>query len=105
MRVLEARFHPRQKAGPEEVVVAHVIWNGDDVGDPPTVRPTTSVLARSTRAAVLSKLQYLVAVTAPRSFEGLQALRSAFWSFVEVTHTDEIAQTDDKGGHGCLPNG
>ena len=44
-------------------------------------------------------------MSAPRSFEGLQALRSAFWSFVDVTETHDVTQTHDKGGHGCLPNG
>ncbi len=89
MRVLEARFHPRQKGGPEAIVVAHVIWDDDDGRAPPTVRPTASVPAPTTPAAVLSKLHYLVSVTAPRSFEGLQALRSDFWSFIDVTQTHD----------------
>jgi hypothetical protein len=33
---------------------------------------------------VLSKLQYLVGVSGPDSFERLQSLRSDYWSFVPI---------------------
>jgi hypothetical protein len=85
MRVLEARFHPQQKVAPEFVVVGHVVWDEDVVTGRPTVQPSASLIHAGEPATMLVKLQYLVAVTVPETFERLQTLRSRFWSFVEVT--------------------
>jgi hypothetical protein len=85
VRVLEARFHPQQRDAEEFVVVGHVVWDSDVAKGRPTVQPSPALLHESAPATVLSKLQYLVAVTAPESFERLQTLRSRFWSFVEIT--------------------
>jgi hypothetical protein len=91
MRVLEARFHPRQKVAPDFVVVGHVVWDEDVLGDRPTVQPSTSLMREGSPATMLVKLQYLVAVTVPGTFERLQALRSQFWSFVEITSSTKGA--------------
>ena len=85
MRVLEARFHPRQKVAPEFVVVGHVVWEEGVLGDRPTVQPSASLMREGSPATMLVKLQYLVAVTVPETFERLQTLKSRFWSFVEIT--------------------
>ena len=84
MRVLEARFHPQQKVTPEFVVVGHVVWEEDIASGRPTVQPSPSLMRDGSPATMLVKLQYLVAATVPETFERLQALRSHFWSFVEV---------------------
>jgi hypothetical protein len=82
LRVLEARFHPRQKSGGDFFVVAHVVWEG--AGGYPVVQPSNTLLTRGEPATLLSKLQYLVSINGRESFERLQVLRSQFWSFVEV---------------------
>jgi hypothetical protein len=82
LRVLEARFHPRQKSGGDFIVVGHVVWEGDS--EHPVVQPSSTLLTRSEPATLLSKLQYLVSINGRESFERLQVLRSQFWSFVEV---------------------
>ena len=84
--MLEARFHPRQRGDEAFVVVGHLVWRGRGARRPPTVRLAESTLLGATRSAVLSKLHYLIGVTAPESFERLQALRSRFWSFVDVSY-------------------
>ena len=83
MRVLEARFHPQQKAGGDFIVVGHVVWEAERAR--PIVQPSRSLLARGEPATWLSKLQYLVSSNGPESFERLRVLRSQFWSFVEVS--------------------
>ena len=85
MRVLEARFHPQEKVAPQFVVVGHVVWEEDVATDHPTVQPAASLIHDGEPATMLVKLQYLVAVTVPETFERLQSLRSRFWSFVEIT--------------------
>jgi hypothetical protein len=82
MRVLEARFHPQQKANGGFIVVGHVVWDGDDRR--PVVQPSQSLMARSEPATLLSKLQYLVSTSGQQGFDRLQTLRSQFWSFVEI---------------------
>lgn len=87
LRVLEARFHPRQKSGGDFIVVGHVVWEGEKDGQPdghPVVQPSSTLLTRGEPATLLSKLQYLVSINGRESFERLQVLRSQFWSFVEV---------------------
>jgi hypothetical protein len=82
VRILEARFHPRHKDDDAFIVVGHVVWEGER--RQPVVQPSASLGDQRTPGTILSKLQYLVAVTAPESFERLQTLRSRFWSFVPV---------------------
>jgi hypothetical protein len=82
VRVLEARFHPKQKDGGDFLVVGHVVWEGARAW--PVVQPSTALLMRSEPATLLAKLQYLVSVNGRESFQRLQLLRSQFWSFVEV---------------------
>lgn len=82
MRVLEARFHPRQKTGGDFIIVGHVVWETE--GGRAVVQPSSALLSRAEPATLLSKLQYLVALNGAASFERLQVLRSQFWSFVEV---------------------
>jgi len=81
MRVLEARFHPRQKQEPEFVVVGRLVWQTAEQSERPIFQPSN---AASVPDATAIKLRYLLAVTAPDSFHGLQTLRSQFWSFVEI---------------------
>jgi len=81
MRMLEARFHPRRKAVGEFIVVGHVVWGGESTR--PVVQAAAG-LPRGKGATLLSKVQYLVSISACESFERLRALRSQFWSFVEV---------------------
>jgi len=66
------------------VVVGHVVWS-DTSDDHPVVQPSFSLMSQATPATLLSKLQYLVAVSSPDSFGRLQGLRSQFWSFVDVS--------------------
>lgn len=82
MRVLEARFHPQQKAAGQFIVVGHVVWEADE--GRPVVQPSRALMARSEPATLLSKLQYLVSASGQQAFDRLQLLRSQFWSFVEI---------------------
>ncbi len=82
VRMLEARFHPRQKDVGDFIVVGHVMWEGERAR--PVVQPSTELLMSREQATLLSKVQYLVSISAHESFERLQALRSQFWTFVEV---------------------
>ena len=83
MRVLEARFHPESAS--DFVVVGHLIWKGKRGRDRPTVKPSPTLASDTAPTNVVAKLEYLVTVTAPDSFERLQSLPSRFWSFVDVT--------------------
>lgn len=85
MRVLEARFHPDPRNDPTFVVVGHLVWRRLSAQKRPIVRLTRPPRLSATPSTILSKLQYLIRATAPESFERLQALRSRFWSFVDVT--------------------
>lgn len=82
MRMLEARFHPRQKDVGDFIVVGHVVWEGESAR--PVVQPSRDVLMRREQATLLSKVQYLVSISAFESFERLQTLHSQFWTFVEI---------------------
>jgi hypothetical protein len=82
MRMLEARFHPRRKDEGAFIVVGTVVWKGESAR--PIVQPSTEVLMHREQSTLLSKVRYLVSISARESFERLQALRSQFWSFVEV---------------------
>ncbi|HVU52212.1 MAG TPA: hypothetical protein VHL80_16050 [Polyangia bacterium] len=84
MRVLEARFHPQPRSAEEEfIVVAHVVWDRDR--DRPSVQPSPSLMGSVAPATMLAKLQFLVESSAPEAFSRLKALKSQFWSFVDVT--------------------
>lgn len=91
MRVLEARFHPQQKAAGEFIVVGHVVWDGSS--SRPVVQPSRALLARSEPATLLSKLQYLVSAGGQEAFDRLQVLRSQFWSFVEIPQSSPSGGT------------
>jgi hypothetical protein len=84
MRILEARFHPIDRDSPSFVVVARLIWED---GDEATARiaPAPSLERCAAPSTMLATLRHLVRMTAPRPYEGLQALRSRFWSFVIPT--------------------
>jgi len=82
--VLEARFRFDAATDARPITVAHVVWS--HARDPhPVVRPALSLQRHHGPAAILVKLQYLVEITAPHSFERLQSLRSRFWSFIDVS--------------------
>jgi hypothetical protein len=83
MRVLEARFHPRRRAQADFVMLGYLVWRGRR-GERPVFEPARAMVPD----AVLSKLQYLVGVTEPDSFERLQALRSDYWSFVPIAASE-----------------
>jgi len=85
VRVLEARFHSGQGSDLGFVVVGHLVWRGRPGRRPPQIRPAASLGPQAMPTSMLSKLQYLIRATAPESFQRLQALRSRFWSFVDVT--------------------
>jgi hypothetical protein len=89
MHVLEARFYPQQRAVDDFVVVGHVVWPGNAMTGRPTVQPAMSLMAIGAPATMLSKLQYLVEVTVPETFDRLQALKSHFWSFVDVSSSEK----------------
>jgi hypothetical protein len=73
MPLLEARFHPQKKCGDGVVVVGRVRCEGVNV----SVEPLSN-------GEMLEKLLYLVRESEPRPYERLTALRSEFWSFVEI---------------------
>lgn len=83
MRVLEARFHARARDEEEVIVVAYVVWDKDR--DRPSVQPSPSLMASMAPATMLAKLQFLVERSAPEAFDSLKALKSQYWSFVDVT--------------------
>jgi hypothetical protein len=83
MRVLEARFHSRNRGEDQIIVVAHVVWDRDR--DRPSVQLSPSLMATTAPATMLAKLQFLVESSAPETFNRLKALKSQFWSFVDVT--------------------
>lgn len=82
MRVLEVRFRP-QLAEPL-LIVGHLIWMSTRDRQPALLRRGAALDGAGDAAAFVSKLEYLVSSTAPDCFEGLQHLKSRFWSFVEV---------------------
>jgi hypothetical protein len=83
MRVLEARFHP-QNGKADFIVIAHVIWDGDIDREVPKLEPMASLREQEARSMMLAKLGFLIANSMPEAFKRLQALKSRFWSFVEV---------------------
>ena len=85
MRTLEARFHPKRAS--DYLVVGYLTWSSSRE----TERPRIELRAGSpwTHGNSLSKLEYLVSITHPGSFERLQTLHSQFWSFAEVVPVRE----------------
>ena len=88
MRVLEARFHPRRKGRPDVVMVGYLVWRREGRCEGPVFEPGQAAVSDP----VLTKLRYFVALTEPDSFEGLQSLRSDFWSFVRSALDDNARQ-------------
>jgi len=96
MRVLEARFHPRRRAQADFIMLGYLVWRGrrDE-------RPVFEPARAAVPDPVLSKLEYLVGVAGPDSFERLQALRSDYWSFVPIAAGEprrRAARGDQFGG-------
>lgn len=84
VRVLEARFHrePRDRVAP--LLVGHLVWA--DARDPtPIIEPSPALSPDESLPTLLSKLRYLIDLTAPDSFMGLQDLHSVYWSFLDVS--------------------
>ena len=73
MPLLEARFHPQKKSGNGVVVVGRVRCDG-----------TSAAVEPLSNGEMLEKLLFLVRESEPRPYERLTALRSDFWSFVEI---------------------
>jgi hypothetical protein len=90
MRVLEARFHPQDSGEGDFIVVAHVVWEKDVSVDAPRVQPAASLIDTGSPATMLAKLHFLIVNSAPETFARLQALRSKFWSFVEVAPSTKL---------------
>lgn len=82
VRALEVRYHPKGEA--DYVVAGHLIWHGPVDQGFPILELSDSPPASAPRGHLRSKLAYLIRATRPASFARLQALRSHFWSFVEV---------------------
>lgn len=82
--ILEARFHAGPSGQAPSILVGHVVWSTTD-DTHPTVQPAQSLMSQASPSTLLSKLEYLVASTAPDSFRRLQGLHSAFWSFIDVS--------------------
>jgi hypothetical protein len=89
VRVLEARFHPDGQRG-AFVIVGRVICD-DACG---IVKPCAGAAA-GVRASVLTNLRYITAMSRPRPFEILRALRNRFWSFVEVAPDTDLGARSD----------
>ena len=86
MRVLEARFYPRRRGQPDFEMVGYLVWRREQHGERPVFQPARAIV----RDAIASKIHYFVAATAPDSFEGLQSLRSEFWSFVPIRDDQRV---------------
>lgn len=80
MRILEARFHPQRKNYPSFIVVGHLVWKRSWPHERPVFQPVDGAVPEP----AICKLNYLIEVTRPDCFTRLQALRSLYWSFVEV---------------------
>ena len=89
MRMLEARFHPRDERNPTSS------WWAISSGGAPGNESArcSSPPGPLFRARVVSKLQYLIDMTEPGSFERLQSLRGEFRSFVPIQADDRAARS------------
>jgi hypothetical protein len=83
VRILEARFHPHSKKSGIALPVARLSCDGTRV----TIEPLP-ISRRQLRPfdpdGLIAKLNFLVQTAIPRPYEGLTALRSDYWSFVDV---------------------
>lgn len=85
MRVLEARFHFQVSDSDQAFVVGRLVWDSDVGSASPVVEPSASLVQQEWPATILSKLKFLIEMTAPDSYRRLLTLRSRYWSFVDVT--------------------
>ena len=72
-------------------MIGYLVWRREGRRQGPVFEPGRTTVSD----AVLSKLRYFVALTQPDSFERLQSLPSAFWSFVRVAADDQPRQSVD----------
>jgi hypothetical protein len=84
VRLLEARFHPASKAGPDVVVVGRVVCEGRRTTIQPVEIPPRAVRPFDA-SRLLEKLRFLVTSTGPDPFAELLKLRSDFWSFRDIS--------------------
>lgn len=66
------------------LVVGHLVWASPRDAKP-VIEPSLSLPREESLPTLLSKLRYLIDLTAPDSFVGLQDLHSAYWSFLDVS--------------------
>lgn len=85
MRILRASFHFDPESVRAPLVVAYVVWIDADSSRRPMVRPLPTFLRAAWPSTILAKLEHLLRITEPNSFDELRALRSRLWSFVEVS--------------------
>ncbi len=85
MHVLEARFHSRAAEDDDFVIVGRVFWVDGTRSENPLVLPSAPLAREDRPGALVTKLRYIVKVTAAGSFDRLRSLRSRFWSFSDVT--------------------
>jgi hypothetical protein len=74
-----ARFHPFADNS-EIVSVGRIVCAGERAW----VEPIADQGGFAMTASMLAKLRYLIERSAPCPYEKLPALRSRFWSFIEV---------------------
>jgi hypothetical protein len=83
VRRLEARFHPSSKSRGGFVVVGRVVCSQQRATIEPAEIPPNTVRPFDS-ARLHQKLEFLVMSVAGDPCRSLLALRSGFWSFVEV---------------------
>lgn len=93
MKMLEARYHPPLAASNAYIVVGHLIVDADGDQSVMRVKPAGSLVRHCAPATMLATLRHLVRMTAPRCWEGLQALRNRHWSFVPLEPV--VVRSDD----------
>jgi hypothetical protein len=84
VRKLEARFHPSSKSSETFVVVGRVVCDQQRATIEPAEIPPSAVKPFDS-ARLRDKLEFLVMSVAGDPCRSLLALRSGFWSFVEVS--------------------
>ena len=99
MRILQARFHYHGDSLHAPIVVGHLVWESDELGSEPALRPSAAFLSAGWPSTILAKLAHFVQITRPNSFSQLRAMGNRLWSFVEVS------LPDDESGEGEPPEG
>jgi hypothetical protein len=94
MHMLEARFHPRTRAQSDFVSVGYLVWRDARREERPVFEPARAAIPEAVRL----KLEYLVDMTEPGSFERLQALRSEFWSFAPLRADERPTRNPARSG-------